>query len=109
MAFVPFRHADRGTVPRDLISVKEACGLAPAPKGNRTGRSVLLRWILKGRLRAWRLEGRPRSLLFVSRAEALGLLRARTPAAPALRVAGRPANPARPHHTLTQEHSHERA
>jgi hypothetical protein len=59
-------------IPSDLISPAEACRLL-RHQGKKTNVHVVVRWIRKGRLRAW--QGR------VSRAEVIVLLRRATAAA----------------------------
>ncbi len=64
--------AEPAAIPDDLITVREASGLVPSPRGGRTNRSTLLRWINAGKLRAWKTRG---TWILVSRAEVLELLK----------------------------------
>jgi hypothetical protein len=72
MPIANLRTADASELPDDLIPLREARALVPSRvPGQRINPSTLWRWILKGRLRAWRCAG----VAFVSRGELLGLFR----------------------------------
>ena len=64
------------TLPDDLVDLKAAARLA------KCNLATCYRWVLKGRLRAWRRVGR----LYVSRAEVLGLFAPVETRAPAERL-----------------------
>jgi hypothetical protein len=60
------------TGPSDLIPLSEACKRGPRPaRGKRRHRSTVLRWILGGKIRGWRVLGN----WFVSAGELEALLR----------------------------------
>jgi hypothetical protein len=58
--------------PPDLIPLSEACKRGPRPaRGRRRHRSTVLRWILDGKIRGWRVAG----WWYVSASELDALLR----------------------------------
>jgi hypothetical protein len=57
------------TAPDDLIPLSEARLLIPSRKGGRVAIQTLYRWILKGKLRGWRIG----AYWFASRTEVLAL------------------------------------
>jgi hypothetical protein len=58
--------------PHDLIPLSEACKRGPLPaRGKRRHRSTVLRWVLDGKLRGWRVAG----WWYVSASELDALLR----------------------------------
>jgi hypothetical protein len=70
--------------PDDLIPLCEACKRGPRPaRGKRRHRSTVLRWVLAGQLRGWRVRGN----WFVSEAELADFLRPREVEVPATQEA----------------------
>jgi len=60
------------TTPNDLIPLSEACRRGPRPaRGKKRHRSTLLRWILSGKLRGWKVKQH----WYVSEAEVREFLR----------------------------------